>query len=227
MTEGDLASGRSAGFWTSFAVTMRSSRRKRRAQRRTGKAAAKKVARVTMNACYAITRSLSESCDQRNPQRERQIDPLPYIVALARRHYEEIGFLPEPRLRQYLTAGQVWTTTENAEPCGFLVWGNGWPVLRVYQVCIQYDAQRRLHGAQLIGRLINKAEAEGYERISCWVADDIPANEFWHAMGFRMMGQRRGGAKRGRVHNAWGYWCSSPAQASLLVAATDSGGDRG
>ena len=146
-------------------------------------------------------------------------DPLAYVTDLARRHYEEIGFLPSPRLAEYHASGQLWIANENAEPCGFLVWGNGWPVLRVYQVCIQYDAQRRLHGAQLIGRLINKAEAEGYDRISCWVADDIPANDFWQAMGFVKMAEREGGKKRGRKHNGWVYWCKAPVQGQLLVAA--------
>jgi L-amino acid N-acyltransferase YncA len=77
-------------------------------------------------------------------------------------------------------------------------------------------AQRRLHGAELVGRLIRKAEAEGYERISAWVADDIPANDFWNAMGFRLHGQRAGGSKRGRMHNAWVYWCAAPRQLVLL-----------
>lgn len=146
-------------------------------------------------------------------------DPLRYVTDLARKHYEEIGFLPAPRLEEYRRSGQLWTADENGEPCGFLVWGNGWPVLRVYQVCIQYDAQRRLHGAALIGKLINKAEAEGYDRISCWVADDIPANDFWQAMGFVKMAERAGGKKRGRKHNAWVYWCKAPVQGQLLVAA--------
>jgi hypothetical protein len=106
-------------------------------------------------------------------------DALRFVEALSRKHYEEIGFLPKPRLEQYHQTGQLWMQAENDEPCGFLVWGNGWPVLRVYQVCIQYDAQRRLHGAELVGRLIRKAEAEGYERISAWVADDIPAEYNW------------------------------------------------
>ena len=143
-------------------------------------------------------------------------DALHYVEALSRKHYEEIGFLPKPRLEQYHQAGQLWMQAENSEPCGFLVWGNGWPVLRVYQVCIQYDAQRRMHGAELVGRLIRKAEVEGYERISAWVADDIPANDFWHSMGFRLHGQRAGGSKRGRMHNAWVYWCAAPRQLVLL-----------
>lgn len=77
---------------------------------------------------------------------------LPYVLDLGRRHYEEIGFIPRPRLEQYARDGQLWTEHENGDLCGYLVWGNGWPVLRVYQVCIQYDAQRRLHGARVPGR---------------------------------------------------------------------------
>lgn len=147
-------------------------------------------------------------------------DPLPYVLDLARKHYEEIGFLPSPKLEEYQASGQLWVADENGEPCGFLVWGRGWPVLRVYQVCIQYDAQRRLHGAQLVGKLINKAEAEGYERISCWVADDIPANEFWQAMGFVKVAEREGGKKRGRKHIGWVYWVKAPVQGRLLEAET-------
>jgi len=140
-----------------------------------------------------------------------------YVVALARRHYEEIGFIPRPRLEEYAKSGQLWTETENDDLCGFLVWGNGWPLLRVYQVCIQYDAQRRLHGGRLISKLIQKAETEGYEAISCWVADDIPANEFWYSMGFRLAGRRQGGSRRGRFHNAWVYACASPMQLKIAV----------
>lgn len=142
---------------------------------------------------------------------------LPYVLDLGRRHYEEIGFIPKPRLEQYARQGQLWTEHENGELCGYLVWGNGWPVLRVYQVCIQYDAQRRLHGARLIGRLIQKAEREGYSRISCWVADDIPANDFWRSMGFVLSGERDGGAARKRRHNAWVYECADPLQLKLAV----------
>lgn len=144
-------------------------------------------------------------------------DLVDYVVALSRRHFDEIGFLPESVLRDYFTRGHLLHAEENGEPCGFIVWGDGWPVLRVFQVCIQYDAQRRLHGARLVGQLIAKAEADGYESISCWVADDIPANDFWEAMGFRRLASRPGGRRRARVINGWLYWCKSPHQGSLLV----------
>ncbi len=62
-----------------------------------------------------------------------------------------------------------------------------------------------------------KAEAEGYQQISCWVADDIPANEFWRSMGFRLSGSRPGGARRGRMHNLWIYQCAEPMQLRLIA----------
>ena len=146
-------------------------------------------------------------------------DVLDFVVSLSRKNYEAIGFLPKPRLQQYADQGQLWTQDENGEPCGFLVWGNGWPVLRVYQVCIDYDAQRLHHGAALIARLIGKAESEGYTAISAWVADDIPANHFWEAMGFVHTSSRNGGEKRKRMHNGWVYWCKRSTQLRLWEVA--------
>jgi L-amino acid N-acyltransferase YncA len=146
------------------------------------------------------------------------VDIIDYVVSLSKKHYEEIGFLPKPRLEQYNQAGQLWSELENGELCGFMVWGAGWPVLRVYQVCIQYDAQRREHGINLVMRLITKADTEGYEAISCYVADDIEANKFWKQSGFTCIGQREGGARRGRKHNHWVMFMKSPMQQILIAA---------
>lgn len=148
----------------------------------------------------------------------RKGDLLDYVCALSKKHYEQIGFLPRPRLEKYAESGQLWAETENDEWCGFMVWGAGWPVLRVYQVCIQYDARRREHGFRLVRRLIEKADLGGYEAISCYVADDIEANDFWRAAGFRCLGQRQGGSNRGRRHNHWVMWMPRPMQGLLLAA---------
>lgn len=143
-------------------------------------------------------------------------DIVDYVVGLSRRHYDEIGFLPESRLRSYQERGQLWHASENGELCGFLVWGNGWPVLRVYQVCIQYDVRRRQHGLELVRKLITLATANGYSAIACWVADDIPANDFWRSCGFEVRGQRQGGRARGRNHNQWVFHLPMPKQLSLV-----------
>jgi ribosomal protein S18 acetylase RimI-like enzyme len=142
---------------------------------------------------------------------------LDYVLALSRKHYEEIGFLPAPKLAEYRQRGQLWIAQENDERCGFMVWGRGWPILRVYQVCIQYDARRREHGFGLVRRLIAKADQEGYEAISCYVADDIEANDFWRACGFQCVGQRDNSNRRGRLHNHWVFKLPNPVQARLIA----------
>jgi ribosomal protein S18 acetylase RimI-like enzyme len=138
---------------------------------------------------------------------------LPFVRDLMAKNYEAVGFLPATRLEEYLARGQVLIQRENDEPCGYLAFGNGWPTLKVYQCCIQYDARRLAHATQLVSRLISIAEARGCSSISLWCADDLDANSFWRSAGFTFSGQRSGGARRGRRHNCWVMWLRS----SLLV----------
>lgn len=145
---------------------------------------------------------------------------LRYVLELARKNTEALGFIPAPKLEQYAAAGQLWMAYENDDPCGYLVFGAGWPVLRIYQACIQYDARRREHGLALLRRLIAYAIAHGYEAISCWCADDLEANAFWQAAGFVWAGQREGGRRRGSKHNRWVLWLPHPRQGILPLGVS-------
>jgi GNAT superfamily N-acetyltransferase len=135
----------------------------------------------------------------------RERDSLEYVVDLARKNYEAIGFIPRPKLEAYWEQGQILVSTENDDPCGFLLYGVGWPTLRVYQACIQYDARRREHGLVLVTRLIRHAERTGHSMISLWCADDLDSNAFWKACGFVFGGQKQGGIRRGRKLNLWTF----------------------
>lgn len=126
-----------------------------------------------------------------------------YADSLAKKNVEALSFLPKPRLLEYAVRGQLMVETENGEPCGFLVYGNGWPYMKVYQVAVEYDARRREHGLALVGRLIERARAKGCHAVSLWCADDLDANNFWQAAGFSFAGKRQGGLARGRQHNRW------------------------
>ena len=128
---------------------------------------------------------------------------LRYVEHLARSNYEAIGFIPRPRLEQYAARGQVLMAQENNEDAGFLVFGNGRLALRIYQACIQYDARRHELGLLLVARLVKEAQRRGAHLISLWCADDLPANNFWRAAGFRCLATRAGGKARGRIHNEW------------------------
>jgi predicted GNAT superfamily acetyltransferase len=71
----------------------------------------------------------------------------------------------------------------------------------------------------LVRKLIAKADAEGYEEISCYVADDIAANDFWRSCGFLCVGQRDNGNLRKRLHNHWVMRMPTPMQGQLIVEA--------
>ena len=128
-----------------------------------------------------------------------------YAADLMRKNYEAVGFLPIPRLHAYAEAAQLWLQYENDDPCGYLVFGNGWPVLKVYQCCIQTDARRAEHASTLIRALIRAAEDRGCLSVALWCADDLESNFFWPAMGFERSGTRDNGNCRGRMHTRWVY----------------------
>ena len=132
-----------------------------------------------------------------------KLDLAKYAEHLARKEYEAVGFLPRPRLEAYEAAGQILAEEENGELCGVVVFGNGHPTLRIYQAIIQYDARRMEHGLNLVARVMDEATRRHCDTVSLWCADDLPANNFWQAAGFIRIGQREGGAKRGRKHNLW------------------------
>lgn len=113
------------------------------------------------------------------------------------KNYEAVGFLPAPRVAAYFESGQVLVQLENGEPCGYLIYGFGWPALKVYQCCIQVDARRRESGAALVRRLIEVAEKRGCCTINLYCADDLESNGFWEAMGFHFAGTRDNGNRRG------------------------------
>ena len=126
-----------------------------------------------------------------------------YIDDLARKNSEALSFIPYPKLEAYYDKGQVLIATENNDPCGFLIFGNNFPVIKIYQACIQYDARNQHHGINLVKRLIKKALQRNCVAISLYCADDLEANEFWKNAGFVFSGQKLGGNRRGRKHNYW------------------------
>ena len=128
---------------------------------------------------------------------------LEYIKHLGKQNFHALGFIPLPMMEKYIEHGQVLMETENDDPCGYLLFGNGFPVMKIYQACIQYDARKIKHGMALLKRLIKIAERKNCTAISLWCADDLESNQFWKAAGFIFAGKRDGGKGRVRKHNKW------------------------
>lgn len=133
-----------------------------------------------------------------------------YVCDLAKKNSEALSFIPTPRLELYAQRRQIILAHENNEPCGFIVHGNGWPQMRVYQACVQYDARRREHGLSMVEELVVRAERAGCSDVRLWCADDLEANAFWREALFAPYAQRAGGLRRGRTHTLWARRLNTP-----------------
>ena len=143
------------------------------------------------------------------------IDTVPFVVDLMRKNYEAVGFIQSTAVEFIHSREQVLVQYENDDPCGYLIHGTGYPLMRVYQVCMCFDARRQLGATNLIHQLVAKAESFGCSGISLWCADDLDANQFWQAIGAQYVGQRIGGRKRGRMHNRYFLTLSNSRQTSF------------
>lgn len=135
---------------------------------------------------------------------------LKYCEDLERKLAEQVGYLHRSALEKYHARKQIFPAYENDDLCGYLLF-NDTPGRRlakrrpttctIYQAAIQYDAQRIHHGTNLVDQVITRARRSGLYFLDCWVTSTIPANDFWKAIGFDLLGSRPGGRKRKRTLN--------------------------
>jgi hypothetical protein len=122
---------------------------------------------------------------------------LAYVVDLAKRHAHALGFVARAALARKIELARVDLARENGQPCGFLHHGSFANKrtpgeARIFQACVQYDAQRRHHGLNLVERFLAKAEAAGTRRVSLRCLSDLDANQFWPLAGFERLGTEPG-----------------------------------
>lgn len=127
-----------------------------------------------------------------------------YVVSLMRANRESVGGLPAPAISERIERGTVLLGAVNDDPVGYLLYDYRGGEIRVPQACIQYDARRRLHGAELLDALY-EAHPDA-RQVSLRCAADLEANLFWRDMGFTCTGTVPGGRRRGRTINCWTRW---------------------
>lgn len=142
-----------------------------------------------------------------------RLPDLRYILDLAGRHRSELGFLPRAAFLEYLERRRIWVTLENDEPAGYILWRppalirpqTPHTILRIVHACIQFDARRHLHATRLVRELESQLPSASPTYVACWCADDLDANTFWHAIGFRHYATRtlRTHTRVQRVHRGW------------------------
>ena len=73
-----------------------------------------------------------------------------YVDGLQRKNAEALSFYPRKVFEREQAKGRLFLGMLNGEPCGYLYVGAHGTDVKCHQVCIQYDARRRLYGAAIV-----------------------------------------------------------------------------
>lgn len=76
-------------------------------------------------------------------------------------------------------------------------------VMKLYQIWVRPDARILEHGRALITKIQSIARQTHCYMIEAWVAEDLPANLFWEAIGFKRKNWRHGKGVRNRIIWLW------------------------
>jgi hypothetical protein len=151
---------------------------------------------------------------------------LKYVESLQAKNSDALGFLPRVVFERAAEVGQLFLGLLNGEPCGYILAGSGFQgTLRCWQVCIQYDARRRLYGAMLVAAVEKWGEDQGCIQSVVHCASDLEANEFWQIVGYRLIGTAESGEARKPRRNHINVW-SKPLFPAIPATAWKNGRPR-
>jgi ribosomal protein S18 acetylase RimI-like enzyme len=127
------------------------------------------------------------------------------IKLIAKADTDAIGFLPTASLAYYAAMAGIIGYTCDGELRGFLV--AAWATVErptnshIMQVAVMEEHRREGIGACLVAQACIEARRRQANKIECWVADDLAANDFWKGIGFQKDDERWGGGRRLRGQN--------------------------
>jgi len=127
-----------------------------------------------------------------------------YVDSLQRANVDALSFYPKCVFEREAENGRLFLGLLNGEPCGYIYVGSGAKGnLRCHQVCIQYDARRRLYGAQLVVAAEEYGLSFHCTRLTLRCGFDLDANQFWKNLGYTCVSTEPGGIRRMRTINIW------------------------
>jgi hypothetical protein len=126
-----------------------------------------------------------------------------YVDGLQRKNAEQLSFYPRQVFEREQSKGRLFLGMLNGEPCGYLYVGAHNKDVKCHQVCIQYDARRRLYGASIVAVMEQYASECKAASITLRCGFDLDANEFWASLGYQCVAHHVGGVRRMRTINVW------------------------
>ena len=128
---------------------------------------------------------------------------LVYIDQLQHKNAEALSFYPRQVFEREKENGRLFLGLLNGEPAGYLYVGAPSTDVKCHQVCIQYDARRRLYGAAMVAVMEQYAIEGSAYSITLRCGFDLEANSFWKEMGYQCVAKFEGGVRRMRTINVW------------------------
>lgn len=128
-------------------------------------------------------------------------DLISFVDSLQRKNAEALSFYPKQVFERESEKGRIFVGLLNGEPCGYIYVGARKADTKCHQICIEYDARRKLYGAALVQAM--EDYAEGAHSITLRCAFDLEANTFWKEMGYNCVAVHEGGVRRMRKINVW------------------------
>jgi len=126
-----------------------------------------------------------------------------YVDGLQKKNAESLSFYPRQVFEREEQKGRLFLGMLNGEPCGYLYVGAHGKDVKCHQVCIQYDARRRLYGAAIVSVMEQYADEGKASSITLRCGFDLDANEFWSSLGYVCIAHQVGGVRRLRTINVW------------------------
>ena len=126
-----------------------------------------------------------------------------FVDSLQRKNAEALSFYPKQVFEREAEKGRIFLGLLNGEPCGYIYLGAGGQDVKCHQVCIEYDARRRLYGAALAVAMEDYALHHGASSLTLRCGFDLDANEFWKSLGYGVIAHQAGGVRRMRTINVW------------------------
>lgn len=133
-------------------------------------------------------------------------DLIPFIDQLQKKNAEALSFYPKQVFEREAEKGRLFLGLLNGEPCGYLYVGAAGKDVKCHQVCIEYDARRRLYGAAIVSVMENYAMEGKATSITLRCGFDLDANKFWESLGYKCIAHQMGGVRRMRTINVWRKW---------------------
>jgi GNAT superfamily N-acetyltransferase len=126
-----------------------------------------------------------------------------FVDQLQRKNAESLSFYPKCVFERESEKGRIFLGLLNGQPCGYLYVGAGGTDVKCHQVCIEYDARRKLYGASLVVAMEEYAQERGAYTLTLRCGFDLDANIFWKELGYKCIGVEEGGIRRMRKINIW------------------------